>query len=77
MSNGQEITSATLKLHLVDGGLLPIEIASGKEFIKLVFGDDFSAPPQTLSIEVEMNDGRQATVSVPYGGSNFASVSVD
>lgn len=66
-------------LPAVDGGLYPIhELGeSCKLAVQTLIGDDFAAPPRSLTIEVITDSGKVVKVIVPYDHTGRAIVTID
>jgi hypothetical protein len=66
-------------LPAVDGSLYPIHDLgeSCKLAVQTLIGDDFAAPPRSLTIEVKTDSGRVVKVIVPYDHKDRAIVTID
>jgi hypothetical protein len=66
-----------VSLPLVDGGLLPVSVDSGREFIHRLAGDDFGPPPVRLILKARTDEGRTVTISIPYDDDGAAYAAIE
>lgn len=65
-----------ISLPLADGGLFPMEFDTAKQIVQQIAGDDWAAPPRSLVIEAQADDGRVVSITIPYDNRREVSVRI-
>ena len=63
-------------VYTVDGGDLSNDEFTGKEVIESLFGDDWGAPPRSMEITAQTEDGKTVAISIPYADIGRASAHI-